>query len=64
APLPAPLPAPLSDGSASGEYWLSLAAFGDESQPEGRLRVSLPGGAPDGAPDVQVGLGPIAINAR
>lgn len=38
-----------------GEWWVSLAAFGDATQPEGRLQVMLP----EAPPGVQVGLGPV-----
>ena len=47
---------PLS-ADASGEWWVSLAAFGDPSQPEGRLTVQLEKGT---AADTQIGLGPIS----
>ncbi len=39
-----------------GEYWISLAAFGDTSNPEGRLTVTQ-----GGTVDTQVGFGPIEI---
>ncbi len=39
----------------SGPWWVSLAAFGDPTQSEGRLQVTLP----SGQHDTQVGLGPI-----
>lgn len=48
------IPLPLD---ASGEWWLSLAAFGDDSHPEGRLTVVTP----DDDDDVQVGLGPVFV---
>jgi hypothetical protein len=40
---------------ATGEWWLSLAAYGDSAQPDGRLRVQSRAGE-----DTQIGLGPIA----
>ncbi|MFW5772296.1 MAG: hypothetical protein ACOCZH_03150 [Phototrophicaceae bacterium] len=43
---------------AAGEWWLSLAAFGDDSHPEGRLTVSTPADAEA----VQVGLGPVIVS--
>jgi hypothetical protein len=46
---------PLPKDASSGEWYLSLAAFGDDALPEGRLRVIQP----NGESDVQVGLGPI-----
>lgn len=46
---------PLPDGASAGEWWVSLAVFGKEDEPEGRVRVMFP----DGNEDVQVGLGPI-----
>lgn len=48
---------PLPADAVPGDYWLSLAVFGDAAQPEGRLRVTLA----DGAADVQVGLGPVRV---
>jgi len=48
---------PLPEDIAAGEWWVSLAAFGDAATPEGRLRVT----GPDGSDDVQVGLGPIRV---
>lgn len=43
----------LGSGSA-GEWWLSLAAYGDSTQPEGRLLIRSEAGE-----DTQIGLGPI-----
>lgn len=42
-------------GHLDAEWWVSVAAFGDPAQLEGRLAVQLP----DGTFDSQVGLGPI-----
>jgi len=39
---------------STGEWWLSLAAYGDSAQTEGRLRVRSQVGE-----DIQIGLGPI-----
>lgn len=46
---------PMSLESLAGDWYLSLAAFGDPALPEGRLTVRLS----DGRIDNQVGLGPI-----
>lgn len=48
---------PLPDEKEIGDWWISLAVFGDETQAEGRLSVILP----DNTIDVQVGLGPVRI---
>jgi hypothetical protein len=48
---------PLPENAPPGHYWISLAVFGDEAGPEGRLRVILP----DGTQDVQIGIGPIRV---
>lgn len=48
---------PLPADAPPGEWWISLAAFGYDSGPEGRVPVMLP----DGTQDVQVGLGPVVI---
>lgn len=48
---------PLPDQPMPGEWWISLAAFADESQLEQRLAVSLP----EGTTDDQIGLGPVHI---
>lgn len=50
------LPIALPVNAAAGDWWLSLAAFGDDTHPEGRLAVSTAQGE-----DVQIGLGPIRI---
>ncbi|MCC6613662.1 MAG: hypothetical protein IT320_09310 [Anaerolineae bacterium] len=42
------------DGHQAETWWVSLAAFGDPAQPEGRLNVRT-----DGGEDTQIGLGPI-----
>lgn len=39
-----------------GDWWLSLSAYGDTTQPDGRLTVTTPDG--DG---LQVGLGPVRV---
>jgi hypothetical protein len=44
---------------APGEWWLSLAAYGDSAQPDRRLRVWSQAGE-----DSQIGLGPITITSR
>jgi hypothetical protein len=49
---------PLPENTVSGDWYLSLAAFGDDHLPEGRLRVTQE----DGKEDVQVGLGPIRVD--
>ena len=48
---------PLPEDAEFGEWWISIAVFGDETQPEGRLLVVLP----DETTDVQVRLGPVRI---
>lgn len=49
---------PLPDDAQAGEWWISLAVFGEQTtDPEGRLSVEYTGNADD----VQVGLGPIVI---
>lgn len=48
---------PLPENAVSGAWYVSLSAFGDETLPEGRLRVRLPDGTTEG----QVGLGPVDI---
>ncbi|NWF67874.1 MAG: hypothetical protein HXY40_02195 [Chloroflexi bacterium] len=48
---------PLPENAATGDWWLSLAAFGDEGTTDERLRVQLPDGSEDG----QIGLGPVAV---
>ena len=48
----------LPDDAESGDWWISLAVFGEQSDhPEDRLRVTYAGN-PD---DVQIGLGPIPV---
>ncbi|MFW5748097.1 MAG: hypothetical protein ACOCYT_00640 [Chloroflexota bacterium] len=51
---------PLPEAAAAGEWWVSLAVFGLDDTPEGRLPVVLG----DGTRDVQVGLGPVVVSAR
>jgi hypothetical protein len=48
---------PLPEDAVSGQWYLSLAAFGDDTLPDGRLSVRQG----DGSGDVQIGLGPINI---
>ena len=45
---------PLPDEPMGGDWWVSLALFPGEEQPENRLTVTLP----DGSQDIQLGLGP------
>jgi hypothetical protein len=47
---------PLPADAQAGEWWISLAAFGDEVGQE-RLPVTLS----DGSADNQVGLGPVSV---
>lgn len=49
---------PLPDEAVNGDWWVSLAVFGDAAMPEGRLQVTYP----DASSDVQVGLGPIRVD--
>jgi hypothetical protein len=48
---------PLPKDVPAGDWWISLAAFGDPTVADGRLLVT----ASDGSQDVQVGLGPIPV---
>ena len=50
---------PLPDDTVNGDWWVSLAAFGEDNTTEGRLPVILA----DGTEDIQVGLGPIPVDA-
>jgi hypothetical protein len=47
----------LPPDAVSGDWWISLAAFGDPMVADGRLLVT----ATDGSQDGQVGLGPIPV---
>jgi hypothetical protein len=47
---------PLPDNAPAGDWWISLAVFGDVDHPDQRLLVTLP----DGTTDTQIGLGPTA----
>ncbi|MFN8374944.1 MAG: hypothetical protein U0694_18970 [Anaerolineae bacterium] len=47
----------LPADAASGDWWISLAAYGDNAAADGRLMVTLP----DGAQDSQAGLGPVQV---
>ncbi|MEO0562840.1 MAG: hypothetical protein AAF125_12080, partial [Chloroflexota bacterium] len=49
---------PLPEDAPSGDYWLSLAVFGDEAAPQDRLTVTTP----DGTTDNQLGLGPVRVD--
>ncbi|PJF21333.1 MAG: hypothetical protein CUN56_11625 [Phototrophicales bacterium] len=48
---------PLPQDAPEGDWWISLAAFGDVTQPDGRLQVRHA----DHTTDVQVGLGPVQV---
>lgn len=48
---------PLPAGASPGGWYISLAAFGDDTLPEGRLQVI----SADGTADLQVGLGPVSV---
>lgn len=48
---------PLPADTAAGGWWVSVAAFADEADPEDRLPVRLA----DGTVDNQIGLGPVLI---
>lgn len=48
---------PLPADAPSGDWWISLAAFGDSTQPEGRLQVFHM----DTTIDSQVGIGPVHV---
>jgi hypothetical protein len=48
---------PLPAGVPPGDWWISIAAFVDEADPEDRLPVLLT----DGTRDTQLGLGPVTI---
>jgi hypothetical protein len=45
--------------STTGNWWVSLSVFGDKTQADERLHVTLP----PGATDSQVGLEPIVVSA-
>lgn len=49
---------PLPADAVAGDYWISLAVFGDDTQTDGRLTVTLP----DGTQDFQLGLGPVPVD--
>ncbi len=51
---------PIPENYPPGEWWVSLAVFGDNTGQEGRLQVNFP----DGTSDLQVGLGPVRIDLR
>jgi hypothetical protein len=48
---------PLPPDAEAGDWWISLSAFGDPATTDGRLAVTLA----DGSADMQVGLGPVAV---
>jgi hypothetical protein len=48
---------PLPEDAPAGDYWISLAIFPDQADPEKRLAVTLP----DGSQDRQIGLGPVKV---
>lgn len=49
---------PLPENAEAGAWWVSIAMFGDDSLPDGRLLVTLPDGSTDG----QVGIGPVSVD--
>jgi hypothetical protein len=48
---------PLPQNAPSGDWYISLAAFGGGTLSEERLTVTLP----DGSEDAQIGLGPVVV---
>jgi hypothetical protein len=46
----------LPENAQIGDWWLSLAAYGDTTS-DSRLSVTQP----DGAQDWQIGLGPVRV---
>jgi hypothetical protein len=48
----------LPNAPEQGNWWISLAVYGDTSAPEGRLTVTQPGQPSD----TQIGLGPVRIH--
>ncbi|MEP6987913.1 MAG: hypothetical protein ABI970_20090, partial [Chloroflexota bacterium] len=48
---------PLPAAPQKGNWWVSLAVYGDTHAPDGRLAVTQPGQAAD----TQVGLGPVNV---
>lgn len=48
---------PLPPGAQPGEWWVSLAAFSDDTA-SARLPVTLP----DNSTDTQIGLGPVSVS--
>ncbi|GAB4512651.1 MAG: hypothetical protein OHK0046_12520 [Anaerolineae bacterium] len=56
-PLHTPLEQTIRLPATEGEWWVSLAAFGDTNAPEGRLQVLTNGQNAD----IQVGLGPVFL---
>ncbi len=48
----------LPANAPSGDWWISLAVYGDNASSDGRLQVMLP----DGMLDTQIGLGPVQIH--
>ncbi len=47
----------LPENAPSGDWWLSLVAFPDATDPMNRLMITLP----DGTQDTQIGLGPVKV---
>lgn len=47
---------PLPENPMSGEWWVSIAIFGDKDQPEGRLLVN--------GSELQMGIGGIAVGSQ
>lgn len=48
---------PLPQDAETGDWWVSLAVFGNGESDEGRLQVI----SPDDTRDVQIGLGPVVV---
>lgn len=48
---------PLPPDAPPGDWWISLAVYGDPAAPDGRLGVAIPGQPPD----IQIGLGPVRV---
>ncbi len=48
---------PLPPDAPPGDWWISLAVYGDPDAPDGRLGVAIPGQPPD----TQIGLGPVRV---
>jgi hypothetical protein len=48
---------PLPTSPEKGDWWISLAVYGDRQSPDGRLAVTQPGQPAD----TQIGLGPVNV---